>query len=149
MQAERDEGRRRGGLATEERQALQTLRRENQGPPRGAGDLKEGRGLVRSGDRLDPAEAFEFVRVHRASHTIAARCRVLEVTASGYYEWSTRPASARAKADPALLDRIREMDERSRGTYGVPRIHAELAAPGIPVGRKHVARLMCESRHLI
>jgi putative transposase len=30
----------------------------------------------------------------------------------------------------------------SRGTSGAPRIHAELAAKGIRVGRKRIARLM-------
>jgi putative transposase len=67
---------------------------------------------------------------------------VLEVSASGYYAWSTRPASARAQGNAALLDRIRAIHERSRGTYGVPRIHAELAAQGIHVGRKRIAHLM-------
>jgi putative transposase len=69
-------------------------------------------------------------------------CRLLEISASGYYAWSTRPASARARADAELLDRIRAIHARSRGTYGVPRIHAELAAQGIQVSRKRVARLM-------
>jgi putative transposase len=67
---------------------------------------------------------------------------VLEVSASGYYAWCTRPVSARAQADAALLDEIRAIHDRSRGTYGVPRIHAELAAHGGHVGRKRVARVM-------
>jgi putative transposase len=68
--------------------------------------------------------------------------RVLGVSPSGYYAWRGRGPSARACADEALLERIRAIHERSRGTYGAPRIHAELAAEGIPVGRKRVARLM-------
>jgi putative transposase len=82
------------------------------------------------------------VRAHRATHPVAPLCRLLEVSASGYDAWAIRPASARAQADAALLDRIRAIHDRSRGTYGVPRIHAELAAQGIHVGRKRVARLM-------
>jgi putative transposase len=69
-------------------------------------------------------------------------CRVLGVSPSGYYAWRKRPASARAQADQRLLRQIRTAHEASRGTYGVPRIHAELAAQGIRVGRKRVARLM-------
>jgi len=69
-------------------------------------------------------------------------CRVLEVSTSGYYAWRKRTPSQRARVDAALTERIREIHQWSRGTYGVPRIHAELAANGIHVGRKRVARLM-------
>jgi putative transposase len=69
-------------------------------------------------------------------------CRVLGVSASGYYAWQARPLSARAQTDRELLARIRAIHDRSRGTYGAPRIQAELAAQGIHLGRKRVARLM-------
>jgi putative transposase len=72
----------------------------------------------------------------------ATMCRLLDVSASGYYGWQDRPPSARAVGDAVLLERIREIHEYSRGTYGAPRIHAELAAEQIRVGRKRVARLM-------
>jgi len=75
-------------------------------------------------------------------HKIATMCRVLEVSTSGYYAWRKRPASKRAQADAVLLRQIRTAHEVSRGTYGAPRVHAELAAAGIRVGRKRVARLM-------
>ncbi|MGH7342628.1 MAG: IS3 family transposase, partial [Candidatus Rokuibacteriota bacterium] len=79
---------------------------------------------------------------HQAMHKIATMGRVLEVSPSGYYAWRKRPASQRAQADAVLLRQIRTAHETSRGTYGVPRIHAELAAAGVRVGRKRVARLM-------
>jgi len=82
------------------------------------------------------------VRSHQATHPIATQCRVLGVSASGYYAWAVRPASARATADAALMEQIRVIHTRSRGTYGERRVHAELAALGIHVGRKRVARLM-------
>jgi putative transposase len=82
------------------------------------------------------------VRAHRATHQVRRLCRVLGVSASGYYAWCTRPASARATADAALLDRIRAFHTRSRGTYGVPRIHKDLVVEKIAIGRKRVARLM-------
>jgi putative transposase len=70
-------------------------------------------------------------------------CRVLDVSTSGYYAWSVRGPSARAREDEKLLQRIREIHLHSRGTYGAPRIHAELRdEDGIRVGRKRVARLM-------
>jgi putative transposase len=69
-------------------------------------------------------------------------CRVLGVSPSGYYAWLNRAACKRVLADQALSERIRSIHTRSRGTYGTPRIHAELAASGTQVGRKRVARLM-------
>jgi putative transposase len=69
-------------------------------------------------------------------------CRLLEVSPSGYYAWRRREPSARAVADAALGGRIRAIHEHSRGTYGSPRVRAELAAEGQPASRKRVARLM-------
>jgi len=82
------------------------------------------------------------VRSHQATHPITTQCRVLGVSASGYYAWAVRPASARATADAALMEQIRVIHTRSRGTYGERRVHAELAALGVHVGRKRIARLM-------
>jgi putative transposase len=98
--------------------------------------------LVRSGDRLDPVRVFEFVRANQAIYPIVTMCRLLGVSASGYHAWQRRPPSSRAQADAALLERIQQIHAVSQGTYGAPRIHAELAAMGTPVGRKRVARLM-------
>jgi putative transposase len=58
---------------------------------------------------------------NRAVHWVATMCRVLGVSASGYYAWQQREPSARARSDAALLERIRAIHEKSRGTYGVPR----------------------------
>lgn len=70
-------------------------------------------------------------------------CRVLRVSRSGYYAWCSRPLSAHAQKDIALTARIHEIHRRSRGAYGAPMIHAELADDhGINVGCKRVARLM-------
>jgi putative transposase len=73
-------------------------------------------------------------------------CRVLAVSASGYYAWRQRPLSVRARADVELSTRIRAIHQYSRGTYGAPRIHQELHAAEIRVGRKRVARLMKTAR---
>jgi putative transposase len=75
-------------------------------------------------------------------HRVRVLCRVLGVSASGYYAWIGRPVCVRAQRDAELSDRIRAIHARSRGTYGVPRVHAELVAEKIRVGRKRVARLM-------
>jgi putative transposase len=82
------------------------------------------------------------MRAHQAIYPIRTMARVLKVSASGYYAWRSRPASGRATVDADLTRRIRTIHAGSRGTYGAPRIHAELKADGLPIGRKRVARLM-------
>ena len=79
---------------------------------------------------------------HQAEFPIRVMARVLKVSASGYYAWRSRPASARATVDADLTRRIRPIHAASRATYGAPRIHAELRADGVPIARKRVARLM-------
>ena len=70
-------------------------------------------------------------------------CRLLRVSKSGFYAWMKRPMSARARADVRLTAVIRAVHGYSKGTYGAPRIHAELVlGQGMHVARKRVARLM-------
>jgi putative transposase len=82
------------------------------------------------------------VKGHQADHAIATMCRVLGVSPSGYYAWHHRPLAARAHRDAELSRMIHTIHLESRGTYGAPRVQAELAAQGIHIGRKRVARLM-------
>jgi putative transposase len=82
------------------------------------------------------------VKANQASYGVATMCRVLEVSTSGYYAWLKRPSSARARADAELSSHITAIHQYSRATYGAPRIHEELLAAGLRVGRKRVARLM-------
>src|SRR5690242_14984061 len=72
-------------------------------------------------------------------------CRLLGVSSSGYYAWMKRRPSRRAETDAASTGEIRAAHAASRGTYGAPRIHAELTAKGMRVGRKRVARLMSQT----
>jgi putative transposase len=82
------------------------------------------------------------VSANRALFPIAAMCRVLGVSSSGFHAWRQRAPSARATADAALAGRIGDIHAGSHGTYGAPRIHAELREDGVRVGAKRVARLM-------
>ena len=75
-------------------------------------------------------------------YPVVVLCRVLRVSRSGYYGWARRGASARARSDEALAAQIAAVHERSRRTYGAPRVHAELHAQGTCCARKRVARLM-------
>ena len=83
------------------------------------------------------------MKANQALHSVRTMCRVLQVSKSGFYAWDGRPMSARARTDIGLTARIHAIHRRSRGIYGAPNIHAELADDyGIRVGCKRVARLM-------
>lgn len=85
---------------------------------------------------------FRFIAGERAHHSVKTLCRVLGVSRSGFHAWQRRAPSPRALADARVLERIRRVHLQSRGTYGAPRIHAELRFDGVRVSRKRVARLM-------
>ena len=78
----------------------------------------------------------------QAGMSVRAMAGLLCVSRSGYYAWRGRGASARARADERLQVEIAAAHAASRGTYGAPRVRAELAARGIRTSRKRVARLM-------
>jgi putative transposase len=85
---------------------------------------------------------YRFVEREKAHHRLTILCRVLGVSRSAFHVWARHRPAARAAVDAELLGRIRAIHAASRGTYGAPRVHAELRATGIRVGRKRVARLM-------
>ena len=83
------------------------------------------------------------MRANRAEYGVGRLCRVLGVSRSGYYAWSKRDPSERALEDQELSERIVAIHKRSRGTYGVPRIQAELVEDhDLRIGRERISRLM-------
>jgi putative transposase len=82
------------------------------------------------------------VKVSQADFPVRSLCRVLRVSASGYYDWLERAPSARAQANAGLMQRIEQVHRDSDATYGAPRIHAELAELGVAAGHNRIARLM-------
>jgi transposase InsO family protein len=79
---------------------------------------------------------------NQAVFPIATMSAALGASRSGFYARRSRPPSARALADAVLTEKIAAFHARSGGTYGAPRIHADLTEAGIHVGRKRVERLM-------
>lgn len=69
-------------------------------------------------------------------------CDTLNISRSGYYAWKRRPESERDQKNRDLTARIRLIHDKSDGTYGSPRITAELRAEGTSCGKNRVARLM-------
>jgi putative transposase len=74
---------------------------------------------------------------------VQVACPVVDVSVSGYYDWLSRPPSARAIRHAWLTNLIVEVHQRARGTYGARRVRAELRlGRGIVVGHGAVAMLM-------
>ena len=82
------------------------------------------------------------MKANQAELPVRAQCRVLGVSASGFYDWLGREPSARAQANEALAERIGQAHAESDATYGMPRIRAELRDAGVVASKKRIARLM-------
>jgi len=86
---------------------------------------------------------YPFIEAEEEEQRNVSRsCDLLEVSRSAYYVWAAHIPSPQDLSDLALGERIVEIHTASRGTYGAPRVHAELADEGIACGRKRVARIM-------
>ena len=85
---------------------------------------------------------YDCIHRRRSHYPVRMMCRSLKVSPSGYYGWRIRPESGRVRYDRHLTRVIRLMHAESDGTYGSPRIHAELNETGLFCGRPKVARLM-------
>jgi transposase InsO family protein len=88
---------------------------------------------------------FVCIEHHSGRFPVTMMCRLLEVSRSGFYAWRNRPASKKAKRARRLLVKIKAIFQRSRRSYGSPRIWRELVAGGEKVGRGQIARLMREN----
>ena len=85
---------------------------------------------------------FRFIAAERAVFPVRTLCRVVGASASGFHAWLRRGSEDRGRDDDGLTRRIAAVFAASRRTCGSPRVHAELRAQGVRVGRKRVERLM-------
>jgi putative transposase len=85
---------------------------------------------------------YGFIAEHRAKWPVRVMCRVLEVSASGFYEWAGRARSQRSFENERLAGLIRESFAASDRTYGSRRVWRDLREWGHCVSLKRVARLM-------
>lgn len=87
---------------------------------------------------------FQFVDDHRGAFGVKRLCRILTVSRSGFYRWlaGADARASRAQADVELAEHINRIHQESDGTYGVPRVTAELKDSGWRVNHKRVERVM-------
>lgn len=84
---------------------------------------------------------FQFIMDHRTEFPVRRMCKMLDVSSSGYYAWRKRPPSAREMANQALLAEIEAVFEKSRKTYGSPRVYKKLKDK-VRCSENRIARLM-------
>ncbi len=83
---------------------------------------------------------YPFIEAERAGkRNVKRACALLEVSRAAFYEWLRAIPSRRCRADQMLL---RAVHQDSRGTYGSPRVHAQLRKNGEICGENRIARLM-------
>ena len=106
---------------------------------------KNGRGVLRAGH----AARYAWIHQMRKLYPVSVSCGVLEVSASGYFSWLRRRDNGHGRSDPgrrhsdeALLAHIRAIHAEVKGEYGWPRMHKQLLARGIRVGKDRVRKLM-------
>ena len=88
---------------------------------------------------------YEFIRRHHRQFRIAALCRVLRVSRSGFYEWRQRVPSPRVQANEHLLADIRRVHGEHREAYGALKTWRALNRQGVACGKHRVARLRREA----
>jgi putative transposase len=87
---------------------------------------------------------YACIHRRRHQHSVRTMCRLLRVSRSGYYDWTSRTDSARRRRNRELRLLIRQIHLESNGVYGARKIHRELRELGELCGRNRVARLMRE-----
>lgn len=87
---------------------------------------------------------YQFIQKHQGQFRLTILLRVLDVSASAFYQWQKRPESQRARQKKQLTAQVCEFFHASKGRYGSPRIHQDLQALGVRCSQKRVARLMKE-----
>ncbi|MEK2479446.1 IS3 family transposase [Streptomyces noursei] len=91
-------------------------------------------------------DVYAFIEAEKTTHGVAFLCRLSNVARSSFYAWlaAGKARTARRVSDDALAHEITVLHLASKGTYGAPRIHAELRRLGKRINRKRVERIMRE-----
>lgn len=84
---------------------------------------------------------YAFMRANREEFELKRMCRVLQVSRSGYYDWTGREQSKHSQQDCVLLNEIRQIHHDSKEAYGSIKTWQVLKQSGMQCGKHRVARL--------
>lgn len=88
---------------------------------------------------------FSYItRTRPKGMSVRRACKLLSVSPSGYYKWASQLDSPRNKRNLTLSRAVEDIFKSSRGTYGSPRIYAQMRSLGFKVSRSKIERLMRE-----
>ncbi len=85
---------------------------------------------------------YAFIAEKRVAFPVAALCRVLCVSRSGFYDYLDEPETERDRRDAVLAAKTRAVFAEHKGRYGSPRVHRELRERGDVVSEKKFAQVM-------
>ena len=89
---------------------------------------------------------YAFIQAHQEVFPVNLMCQLFSVTRSSYYAWCVHTSSEHSQTDRQLKEKVRQIFEDSRQTYGTRRIKVVLAKQGMQVSRKRIGRLMREMK---
>lgn len=87
---------------------------------------------------------YAFIQRHRKEHKVVVMCKLMNVSPSGFYGWASRPTSERTRKHQRLATKLKAFYAASYGTYGSPRLYADLNEDGEQTSPRTVARLMAK-----
>jgi len=88
---------------------------------------------------------YTWIRQHQSDYPVQVMCRVLEVGASGYYDWRDRSPSARTQRHQQIAQAAARSYFESHRIYGYRKVHQDLQADGVPCGEDTVRQVLREN----
>ncbi len=125
-----------------DKEELRQLRREKKRWMLEQNILLKTTSLVCREQRSDVHRIYQFIKANQPNINVHAMCKTLQISKSGFYDWAKRVPCKRTITNAALTEKIKAIHTMSDGTYGMPRIKAELGSTGERVNKKRIVRLM-------
>ncbi len=88
---------------------------------------------------------YAWIKNHDSKYPIAALCEFMKVSRSRYYQWLKSPKTKREKENEQLIEMLKELFKKGRGTYGTRRLKNRFAEQGIIISRRRIGRLMVKA----
>jgi len=88
---------------------------------------------------------YAWVKQHSSDYSITTLCQFMDISRSRYYHWLTAPKTKREEDNERLIEQLKMLFEKGRGTYGTRRLKSKFLEQGVIVSRRRIGRLMVQS----